>query len=522
MANTKTKLLTEWDTLHNNGPFPLKLLYQTKLEGERVMPKKLDRYNDVALEIQKLIRDSQQAGEGFRAYGSAWSMNNIASHKDRMHYNGFMNLSMPIRAADCHPENTYDPTNLFLFECGNTIKEVSETLAENGKSLKTTGASNGQTLAGCVSTGVHGSALDSGSVQDYVVGLNLIIGPNPNDIVYLEPKSKPALSDAFIQTLNSRVIRDDALFYTALVGLGSFGFIHGIVVEAEPVYLIKRYVKKISKSVAFELANTMDFKNSSFTIPGETDAQGKGNRPYHYKVFINQYSDEPDCVVEIMYKKPYREPYPDPFPVIKESLFRDLIHLFVKLAENLPKSIPWLVKRLKDTILPTVNEETTGMLKEIFWDAPYQGPAFACSFGIHHKDSEKAMQLLGKLTRDEGPIPGIFAMRFVKQTKATLGFTRFPITCMLEIDGVLWKKTASIMSLEEYSRRMIQVLKANNIPFTMHWGKSADWEFPGLVDHMYPGKKATWIAQRQKLLSTEMQVLFSNTFLKTVELDATA
>ncbi|WP_051209938.1 hypothetical protein [Gelidibacter mesophilus] len=202
-----------------------------------------------------------------------------------------------------------------------------------------------------------------------------------------------------------------------------------------------------------------------------------------------------------MYKKPFREPYPDPFPVIKESLYRDLIHLFVKLAENLPKSIPWLVKRLRDTILPPVNEETTGMLKEIFWDAPYQGPAFACSFGIHHKDSEKAMQLLGKLTRDEGPIPGIFAMRFV-------------------IDGVLWKKTARIISLEEYSRRMIQVLKANNIPFTMHWGKSADWEFPGLVNHMYKGETTEWIAQRQKLLTPQMQVLFSNRFLKTVGLDA--
>ena len=66
---------------------------------------------------------------------------------------------------------------------------------------------------------------------------------------------------------------------------------------------------------------------------------------------------------------------------------------------------------------------------------------------------------------------------------------------MLEIDGVLWKKTGSIMSLEEYSRRMIEVLKANNIPFTMHWGKSADWEFPGLVNHMFAGKKAEWIAQ---------------------------
>ncbi|GAA3620686.1 FAD-linked oxidase [Flavivirga jejuensis] len=518
MATTKLKLLEEWNTLHKNGPFPLKLLYQTKLEGERVMPKKKDRYNDVAKEIQRLIQETKTAGEGFRAYGSAWSMNNIASHKDRMHYNGFMNISMPIHAGDCHPDNVYNPDNLFLFECGNTIKEISETLAENGKSLKTTGASNGQTIAGCISTGVHGAGVDVGSVQDYVVGLNLIIGPNQEDIVYLEPESKPALSDTFIQTLNARVIRDDALFYAALVGLGGFGFIHGVVIEAEPIFLIKRYVKKIKKSAAFELANTMDFKNSTFVIPEETDANGKGNRPFHYKIFINQYSNETDCVVELMYKKPFQEPYPDPFPVIKESLYRDLIYLFVKLAENLPKSIPWLVKRLRKTILPVVNEETTGMLKEIFWDAPYQGPAFACSFGINHKDSEKAMNLLGKLTRDEGPIPGIFALRFVKQTKATLGFTKFPVTCMIEIDGVLWKKTRKIISLEEYSRLMIKALQANNIPFTIHWGKNSDWEFPDLVNHMFNDNVEKWKTQREKLLSPEMQALFSNKFLKTIGL----
>lgn len=518
MATTKSKLLNEWNTLHKNGPFPLKLLYQTKLEGERLMPKKIDRYNDVALEIQRLIKETQQAGEGFRAYGSAWSMSNIASHKDRMHYNGNMNISMPIHPNDCHQNSTYDATNLFLFECGNTIKEISETLAENGKSLKTSGASNGQTIAGCISTGVHGAGLDVGSVQDYVVGLNLIIGPNPNDIVYLEPTSKPALSDAFVHTLNARVIRDDDLFYAALVGLGGFGFIHGVVIEAEPIFLLKRYVKKIPKRLAFELANTMDFKNSAFTIPNEIDANGNGKRPFHYKIFINQYSDEPNCVVELMYKKPYQEPYPDPFPIIKESLYRDLIYLFVKLAENFPKSIPWLVKRLRKTILPEVHEETTGMLKEIFWDAPYQGPAFACSFGVDHKDSEKVMNLLGKLTRDEGPIPGIFALRFVKQTKATLGFTKFPITCMIEIDGVLWNKTRKIMSLEEYSRRMIEVLQENNIPFTIHWGKNSDWKFSGLVNHMFNDSVGKWIAQRKKLLSLEMQKMFSNRFLETVGL----
>ena len=519
MATTKAKQLNEWDTLHRNGPFPLKLLYETKLEGERVMPDKIERYNDVAREIQRLIRETQQANEGFRAYGSAWSMNAIASHKDRMHFNASMNISLPIHAGQCHENSTYDPTNLFLFECGNTIKEISETLAENGKSLKTSGASNGQTIAGCISTGVHGSGLDVGSVQDYVAGLNLIIGPNAEDIVYLEPESRPALHDDFISSLQARVIRDDALFYAALVGLGSFGFIHGVVIEAEPVFLIKRYVKKIKKSLAFTLANTMDFENSEFVIPEETDAEGKGNRPFHYKIFINQYSDEPDCVVEIMYKKPYREPYPDPFPVIKESIYRDLIYLFVKIAENFPKSIPWLVKRLRKTILPKVDEETTGMLKEIFWDAPYQGPAFACSFGIDHTHSQKVMDLLGKLTRDECPIPGIFALRFVKQTRATIGFTKFPITCMIEIDGVLWKKTRKIMSLKEYCRRMIEVLQENDIPFTIHWGKNSDWAFNGLVPHMFGDEAEEWKTQRKKLLSPEMQELFSNTFLKTVGLD---
>ncbi len=520
MATTKSKHLNKWNTLHENGPFDLKLLYQTNLEGERVMPDKFDRYNDAAQEIQRLIKDSHDAGDGFRAYGSAWSLSRIASHKDRMHFNGFMNLSIPILDADCHPNMTaYDPSNLFLFECGNTIKEISETLAENGKSLKTSGASNGQTIAGCISTGVHGAGLDIGSVQDYVVGLNLIVGPNANDIVYIEPASTPALSDAFAQKLNARVIRDDNMFYAALVSLGSFGFIHGVVIEAKPIFLIKRYVKKIPKSQAFQLANTMDFANSSFTIPGETDANGKGNTPFHYKIFINQYSDDPDCVVEVMYEKPYQEPYPDPFPVIKESIYKDLIYLFTKIAENFPSSIPWLVKRLKNTILPTVNEETTGMLKEIFWDAPYQGPAFAISFGIDHQHSEAVMDLFGELTRNN-PIPGIFALRFVKQTKATLGFTKWPITCMIEADGVLWEKKGSIKSLEEISQLMVAKLKSNNIDFTLHWGKNFDWSLPNLVNDMYTQATVNkWKAERQKLLSADMQQLFSNTFLETVGLD---
>lgn len=519
MATTKTHNLSEWDTLHNNGPFPLKKLYVTELEGDGNMPEKIERYNDAAKEIQRLIEETKDANHGFRAYGSAWSMNNIAHHQDRMHYNGFMNIHIPIAVQDCHASTTLDASNLFLFECGTTIKRVSEVLSAHGKSLKTTGASNGQTIAGCISTGVHGSAFNIGSVQDYVVGLNLIIGPNKNDIVYLERHTEPALNDRFVKKISKRIIRNDNLFNAALVGLGGFGFIHGIVIEAEPRFLLKRYVKKIDKNIALKLADTLDFKNSTFKIPEETTAGGLGNIPYHYKVFINQYNNESKYVVELMYKKPYRADYEDPFPIIKQSLYRDLIYLFTKMAEKFPKSIPWLVRRLRKSILPTVNEELTGTLSEIFWDAPYQGPAFACSVGIDHKHASKALKLLADLTKDEGPIPGIFAMRFVKQSKATLAFTKFPITCVLEIDGVLWKKTKKIMSLTEYSRRIIEVLKQNDIPFTIHWGKNSDWKFPNLVNDMYGDDVVkTWKSHRSALLSDEMISLFSNDFLKNTDL----
>lgn len=518
MATTTIFNMSEWDTLHKNGPFPLKHLYNTKLEDKSNLPSKIDRYNDVALEIQRLIQDSKNQKQGFRAFGSRWSMSSIAHHHDRVHQNNLMNLEIAIHLEDLHDQSTYDVSNLYFFECGNTIKEISQKLEVHGKSLKTTGASNGQTIAGCISTGVHGSALGVGAVQDYVVGINLIIGPNPEDNIYLERHSKAGLNSSFAQKLNARVIRNDELFKSALVGLGSFGFVHGVLLEAEDLFLLKRYVRKIDKHLALELSKTMDFENSTFAISGEVDAKGKPLSPYHFKVFMNPYTNDSEYVVEIMYKKPYLLPYPDPFATIQKSLYRDLIYLLIKITEKFPASIPILIKGLESQILPAVNEETIGTLYETFWDAAYQGPAFACSVGIDSRDSVKALAVISTMTKQEGPIPGIFAMRFVKQSDATLAFTKFPITCMLEIDGVLWTKSSAIMSLEEYGRRMIEVLQDNDIPFTLHWGKNSDWAFPNLVNDMYGENAKIWKKYRSSLLSQDMTKMFSNNFLDTTGL----
>ncbi|TKK68476.1 FAD-linked oxidase [Ilyomonas limi] len=515
MATTVKHEIGSWDTFHNNGPFPTKVLYETLLEAKGNMPSITDRYNDAAAEIQRLIQLALSNREGFRAYGSAWSMSHIAHQKDNMHFNTAMNLKRTIDVDELHPNATYVRENLFFFECGNIIKEINQFLFDNGKSLKTTGASNGQTIAGCVSTGVHGSALDVGSVQDSVVGINLIIGAGIDDIVYLERHTRPALNDVFASRIKARIIRNDDLFKAALVSLGSFGFIHGITVEAENRFLLNRYVKRISKDKALQLAQTLAFEDADFVVEGETDAGGKPLRPYHYKIFINPYVNDTEYVVEAMYKKPYRSGYPDPVPRIKTAIYRDLILLFTSIAERFRNSIPSLIRLLQTSVLPPVDLQVTGTIGEIFWDAGYQGPAYACAVGVDSRDSPKALELLANLAKNEGPIPGLYAMRFVRQSDATLAFTRFPVTCMLEIDGLIWNpQRDNIISLPQFCTRIIEVLQANNIPFTIHWGKNADWSFPGLIEHMYGANAQQWKECRSALLKEETAALFSNRFLQ--------
>ncbi len=518
MATTTVKTISEWRTFHDNGPFPSNKMLRTKPTPSRDMRSKIKRYNDVAAEIQNLLGQSLATGEGFRALGSTWSLSSIAHHPDQMHDNLLMRLGFEIEPADVHHQSPYLPANLFMFQCGTRIKQVSKFLFDRGKSLKTTGASNGQTIAGCISTGVHGSGLDVGSMQDYVVGLNLIIGPNPDDIVYLERHTRPALTDAYISQFNARVIRNDDLFNAAVLGLGSFGFIHGVVIEAEDLFLLKRYVARMNRDTALRLATTMNF--DEVVHSREVDAMGKGLRPYHYKIFANPFNEAEPLVAEMIYKKPYRSDYPDPIPRIQKAFFTDLITLVIRVIEKFPKKIPKLLKRLAKPgagLFPKPNEGTLGTLAETFWDTQHKGGAFACEFAIDHKDSARALELFSKLTQRH-PVPGLYSLRFVKRSEATLAFAKFPISCMIEINGVQWKPRGKIISLQDYLKKMMDELKQNNIDFALHWGKNADWSRPNLVKDMHGARATEWRKMRSALLSPQMCKVFTNDFLTTIGL----
>ncbi|MEO5594439.1 MAG: FAD-binding protein [Chitinophagaceae bacterium] len=517
MASVSITHVTDWNNYHFNGPFPAKLLFD--IDTDRSIGSLIERFNDSARAIQALLKDSISNNERFRAYGKGWSLSNIAHQPDRMLFNTSLDIKRDISDKHLHALTTYKSENLFLFQCGINVKKISEYLLNKGKSLKTCGASNGQTLAGAISTGVHGSAIDTGSIQDGVVGIQLITGPGANDIIYVERETRPALNDNFAKSINARVVRNDSLFNAALVSLGSFGVIHGIVMEAEDIFLLKRYVKKIKKADALEIAKNMNFTNAAFKIQEEVQDDGTVTRPYHYKLYINPYNANEDFVTEIIYKKPYRAKYPNPVPFIQKSIFRDIPSWVADFAAKHKRIIPLILQALKSEAFPEVDNTIEGTLGEIFWDTSQSSAAFGCGFGINTADTEKALDLFIGLMQDKGPVPGILSMRFVKGTDATLGFTKFPITCILEVDGIPWKENDNMISLDNFLTAVIEAFTSNNIHFTLHWGKNAPWAFPGLVDTMYGAAAEEWKNLRSTLLTEKTADLFSNDFLNAVKLD---
>ncbi|MEE8103989.1 MAG: FAD-binding protein, partial [Planctomycetota bacterium] len=124
-----------------------------------------------------------------------------------------LNIHFPFKSNHLTRAYTKSAKKLFCFQCGMTIKGINRVLDARKLSLKTSGASNGQTIAGAVSTGTHGSAFDVGAVQDSVVGIHLLTGPSSH--VWLERASYPVVRSGFANMLGARLVRDDDLFNAA-------------------------------------------------------------------------------------------------------------------------------------------------------------------------------------------------------------------------------------------------------------------------------------------------------------------
>jgi len=492
---------TTWENRHETFVETIKDLYE--LGNEDAMDA-LSSYNDATAGFQALIGDAIASQTPMRSLGGGWSWMKIATVN-----NGIMLDTKPLNTvfditANSVSASYQGSSNHLLFaQSGNGIWELSRHLEPMNLSIKTSGASNGQTLAGAVSTGTHGSAFDFGATPEFVVGIHLIVGANRH--VWLERASYPVVSDAFIQRLQTELIQDDDLFNAALVSFGSFGIIHGMMIETEDLFLLETYMRRMPYDDSLRaIMQTLDFSTANLPCGNE--------RPFHFSVLLNPYDMDNGAYVTTMYKRPYQPNYQPPVDNAAGIGPGDDAAAFMgTLTQVIPALVPALVNKVLGASL-TLFEKQFGVHSQIFNNTTLRGKLLSAAVGFSIDNVNQVADLMLSINKTIGPFTGIFSFRFVKQSTATMGFTRFPHTSIMELDAPYSDTTYSFYT------QVWQQLEQANIPFTFHWGKVNELN-PGRIANMYGDAATQWIATRNKLLDADTLAIFTNPLLQQWGLD---
>ena len=464
----------------------------------------LNDYNDATTGIQGIIREAIGNNQRLRALGGEWSWTKIAATEGILLNTKPLNITFRINQNNVSPGYAKTPDDLYFAQCGVSVKELNNRLRSRNRSLKTSGASNGQTIAGALSTGTHGSAIGVGAIQEFVVGLHIIVSPTRH--VWLERSSYPVVSDSFKNNLNAELIRNDDLFNAALVSFGSFGFIHGVMIETDPLFLYETYrIRLPLNNTLYRLMETLDFTNSALPHGSE--------RPYHFQALINQYDSTNQAYVTAMYKRPYNPAYTPPAQSVPGIVPGDDAPAFIgTITQAIPALVPVVVNQLIQTAYKPYSN-VWGTHGEIFSNTDTHGRVLSAAIGVPLDYVNRARELILRLNSTNGPFAGVLAFRFVKGTKATLGFTRFDPTCIIELDGVFSSAT------NNFYMALWNSLDALNIPFTFHWGKILDLN-PARIRKMYGNNIDKWISARNQLMDSEASMrAFTNDLLTQWGLD---
>ncbi|MBU3700097.1 MAG: FAD-binding protein [Candidatus Kapabacteria bacterium] len=487
-----------WQNLHEN----VKLTVGEYHELWNPMPPRSTRIpEDVRATtsyVCSIIADAAARGKTIRSVGGAWSLSEVATSKDIMLGTRNLNLWFPLAMGFLDAPTNHDVKRIHYMQCGSSVGEVYSRLEKRNLTLPTSGASNGQTIAGAVSTGTHGSAFTYGAIQECVVGIHLITGSNPaTDSILLERASDPVASQSLARRLGARIVRDDDQFNAALVSFGSMGFVMGYIINAEPIYHLESWRRVVPyDGLVKALMTTLDVDLVPMIVPS---LPVHADKIWHVEVVLNPH-DPANAYLTIMERWDTNRRLSAPEPVDTSAPGDDLLSVIGGLTAALPSS---------------AGTATSTLLNLTFGDrgpvvaTPYgtftaptvRGSALSAEIGVPYDRSVDAVELLMSCPEIK-KYAGIIACRFVKASSALLAFTQFPVTCTIELPGVKNANTQHFYDAA-YAR-----LFASDIPVTAHWGQI--YPIGDKILSAYGPNLHRWLAAREALLSAEMRSVFGH------------
>ena len=450
-----------------------------------------------ARDIDTIVQEARQQGKKIRALGSGWALTDIAITDGWMINTKLLNGCFDV--PDDLFEASYPAAKrplLVVAQCGMSIAELNahlEVKATIGfpRALKTAGIGAGQTVAGAISGNTHGSAINFGATPDYLVGLQVVTGSGKS--LWIERASEPILNDDFIAKLGAERIRDDDVFNAAIVSFGSFGVITALAVETDPIYQLKfPPVNDIHHDALKQKLDHFDFDDPSGL--------------YHYEFIFDPYSASKMAMETLATKVDFEAGHTPPKPVwIVRS---DKGFAPGDTASATFFAAPVLTPAQKTAIQFKQYRERC-ILGNVRCTS---GQAFTATISYFEGYTESAigvpitgaarmMEISSEIIR-QMQLPSMSQVRFLHPSKALLGFTYLPPkTCVFEYG------LANDATFPAFEEKVTEALKAEGIPYTLHWSKNSLVD-PARLQEMYGADRVTrWREARKRVFKNDAALM---------------
>lgn len=448
--------------------------------------------------VQALIGRAFAEKRRLRAQGAAWSFSEAAAVPGGWVLStGYANWLFPLPATHVAPGFGGDRDGLVLCQTGISVSELNMFLERRGRSLATTGASNGQTMVGAMSTGTHGSALDRPAIQGQVAAIQLL--PSPDRNLWIEPARRPATDGRLAASLGATVVRDDRLFDAVLVGLGAFGIVHSVLVETVPRFLLVTNRDRVPLSPGLERAMTGGGFDGA-ALPGPP------GRPYFFQSVVNDHIDRGGAYVTAGHRIPWEDGHQLSYDLVNKRgpgynlavVVANLVQAFPGLTSPITKAV------LSDQLSPIRNRK--GSWGQSFnFTTPRAGVAGAAT-AVPVERTLDALAAFQRAYQARGPAPLAFACRYAVKSPGLLAFIRFPRSAIIDIDGLDAPATRAVMA------QAIANLETDGIPHAEHWGK-LNRMTAASVRRAYGADLDAWAKARDDLLDRAGRHVFGSAFL---------
>jgi FAD binding domain len=479
------------------------------VRNETVGPPKMSGMRATAARIQGIIRRAKAEATNLRACGSRWSFSDIpvvlggwVLETSQIDWRFFPSFD------DLDPATRFGQEELILAQCGAKISTLNKDLENKarGRALRTSGASNGQTIGGSIGTGIHGSAIDVGGLESQVAGIQLLTA---DDNIWIERASAPAMNAAFAAKLGARLERNDQLFEAAIVSLGALGIVHSVLLRSTGRYKLHSALAHIPLGQLAHAMNTLDFAGSGIPNPF-------GARPYFFQVILDPHRADIGYTM-VRYRTDCE---PDFVPSYDQHTQTepgtDVPRLIGSAIQMFPGARDIAVSLLmKDQL--RVREDTPAERAtpgQVYTFTLAREGIASCGFAVPIGLTGRAIELAREAFAVHRSAPVVFTCRYGQRSPGTLSFVRFDPSCVIDIDGIDTPATHLLMKLA------CDKFDAAGIPYTMHWGKTNHLT-NARVRSGYGGAVDKWNAARRTLLPDPVERnLFSSPFIDAVGLNA--